>query len=146
MTDYLELRRMRAAGAANDLEPADADDLFAPEYTQTTHGFVVGDVVYRSSATDHAKAIATARSTLACGIVIDQPDANTFSAFCGSGKQINIPSHGLGAFGAELWLSQGSAGTMTTTEPSAGWYQYVGFVIDANNIFWEPHKLGVELL
>ncbi len=142
MGEVFELRRM----VGGDFTPDEADDLFAPEFSQTTHGFVVGDILYRSSLTDHTKAIATARSTLACGIVIDQPDANTFSILCIGSRRVNIGTHSLGSFGQELWLDQSAAGTFETVEPTSGWYQYLGIVLSATDILWEPSKLAVMLL
>ncbi len=142
MTELFELRRM----VGSDLTPDEADDLFAPEFTQAIHGFVVGDILYRSSLTDHAKAVATARATLAVGIVIDQPDVNTFSILYGSGYRLSIGAHGLGSFGQELWLDQSIAGSFLTTEPISGWYQYLGTVLDSTDILWEPSKLAVMLL
>lgn len=132
---------MRAAGDANDFTPDGADDLFAPEFSQATHGFVVGSVIRRSSLANHTKAQADTEANLGVGraLVVDQPDANTFSSLrAGNHHAVTISSHGFGAFGVTLWLSQGTAGLITATEPATRLRLYLGFVIDANTIMWEP--------
>lgn len=139
MGEALLLRRMKPVGDANDLEPDEADDLLAPKFTQTTHGVIVGDVVRRSTAANHAKAQADSIANVGVGngICVDQPDANTLSIRYGP-HAVTIATHGLGAFGTKLYLSQGSAGVLTATEPTSGIVFYLGFVIDTNTIMWEP--------
>jgi hypothetical protein len=124
-----------------DLTPAQADDLFAPEFNQATHGFSVGDIIRRSSATDHALAQADTTANIGVGlaIVIHVEDVNNFSALRSSNSQaVTITGHGLGSFGTKLYLSRTVAGQITATEPDPGWRVYLGFVIDANTIHWEP--------
>jgi hypothetical protein len=133
---------MKAAGSANDLEVDEADDLFAPEFNETTHGFAVGDVLKRSSASAHAKAQADSAANAKPGIsvVVDVEDANWFSAYPGR-HAVTITAHGYGAFGTELWLDQSTAGAMTTTKPTSGVRLFLGWVIDTNTIFWDPRPM-----
>lgn len=125
-------------GKGTSLTWDELDDNFAPEQNQTSHGFAVGDLIYRDSATTWAKAIATSVSTLATGVVVHVEDANNFSVLRKSGGMVPESSHGFGGFGTLLYLSQGSAGDPTATKPTSGHIQPVGIVEDANN--WEFRK------
>ncbi len=125
----------------SDLTPTEADELFAPPFTQSSHGFVVGDVVRRSSATAHAKAQADTDANIGVGIslVVYVPDSNTYSVLrAANSHAVTLTTHGFGAFGVKLYLSRTVAGAITATEPDPGWRIYLGFIIDANNIHWEP--------
>lgn len=124
-----------------DLTPDEADDLFAPEFNQNNHGFSVGDILRRSSATAHAKAQADTVANIGKGLalVIHVEDANNFSVLrTNNSHVVTIASHGFGAFGTKLFLSRTVAGAITDTEPDPGWKIYLGYVIDSNNIHWEP--------
>ena len=138
MGTAFEHRRMQAV----DLTPDEADDLFAPEWPQVAHGFVVGDIVRRSTATDHAKARANTVANIGVGlaIVVHREDADNFSALRASNSHdVTIPGHGLGpAFGTALYLSRTVAGQITDVEPDPGWRLYLGYVVDTNTIHWEP--------
>jgi hypothetical protein len=84
-------------------------------FTLTTHGFVVGDVLRKSSgswAKAQANSIANAASTV--GVVIVVIDVNNFTiAFNGHATGLS----GL-TDGAVYWLSPTSAGAITATQPS----------------------------
>lgn len=126
------LRREKGSELSHD----ELDDTRAPEINQTTHGLAVGDLVYRDSATSWAKAQANAASTLADGIVVHVEDSNNCSVSTVDGTWITISSHGFGATGTALYLSQGTAGLITATEPSNGYVQPVGKVIDTNTVLF----------
>ena len=137
MVEAYEDRVMKGA----DLTPTEADELFKPVFTQTTHGVVVGDIVRRSSLANHTKAQADSEDNIGVGlsIVAYQPDANTLGVIRhGMHHAITITAHSLGSFGTTLWLSQATAGLITATEPGSGLKVYLGFVLDANTIMWEP--------
>ena len=115
-----------------------------PVFTQSSHGFSIGDVVYRSSATAYAGARADDTATISPGLslVIHVPDTNTHVPMAATtSREVTFSSHGLGSFGQELWLSQATAGLITATEPSSGIIIYLGYVVDANTICWEPGVL-----
>jgi len=85
--------------------------------TQAAHGFVAGDVVYLNSMTwtkARADAVATAE---AVGIVESAPDADTFVIVYNG----TISLSGLSA-GAVYFLSDSTAGLLTTTEPTTVGY------------------------
>ncbi len=135
MSEEFQHRVMKGS----DLTPTEADELFAPPFTQAAHGFAVGDVVRRSSATAHAKAQADTDANIGVGLslVVHVPDANTFSALRASNSHaVTLTAHGFGSFGANLYLSRTVAGALTATGV-AGWRIYLGYVIDANTIHWE---------
>lgn len=126
------LRRDKGSALTHD----QLDDMFAPEINQATHGFAVGDLVYRDSATTWAKAQADAEATLADGIVCDVEDANNCSVNTEDGAWVEITTHGFGATGTKLYCSQGTAGLITATAPTSGFIQAVGKVIDANTVLF----------
>jgi hypothetical protein len=99
--------------------------------TQAAHGFAAGDAVYQSAGT-WAKAIATAEATLADGVVVSTPDTST--AHIALGGLAKVPAHGFTPLGATLWMSQGTAGLLTTSEPGSGLKQRVATVIDASTL------------
>lgn len=80
--------------------------------TQASHGFVVGDLVYVDNSGVWAKALATADTTMAMGMVALVPSINDFIVqFSG---QVNTLS-GLVA-GTTYYLSGATAGASVTTE------------------------------
>jgi hypothetical protein len=84
------------------------------QYTQTTHGFAVGDVIYHSGSA-FAKAIASSLATAWWyGIVTSIPTANTFTV------ATNGLVEGLSGLtaGVTYYLSSAVAGALTPTEPS----------------------------
>ncbi len=130
------------------LTSQDGDDLFSPQFSQSAHGLAVGDVVRRSSATDHVKAQAESEANVGVGLslVVHTPDGNTLSVLrAGNSHAVVIGSHGLGSFGAKLWLSQGTAGLITATEPPTGILVYLGYVINSTTIHWEPGLRAMEV-
>ena len=108
---------------------------------QTAHGLAIGDVVRESSVDTFAKAQADTEANINLGVtlVIAATGANKFTALRGTTcRDVTISAHGFGAFGAKLWLSQGTAGLITATEPPTGLRWYLGYVLDANTIHWQP--------
>lgn len=128
----LTLRRDKGTALTHD----QLDDNFAVEINQATHGMVVGDLVYRSSSTAWADAKADAESTLTDGIVVDVEDTNNYSVATMDGTLVTITTHGFGATGTKLYLSQGTAALITATAPTSGFIQAVGKVIDTNTILF----------
>lgn len=116
--------------------PSEVDELASYptlNVSQAAHGFVVGEWLYAASGT-WAKAQATAAATLAYPAVVTRViDATKFQVTLPGGKA-NLPSHGLGTAGTKVWLSQGTAGADTATEPSTGLAQQVAKVWDADHL------------
>ena len=122
--------------------------LSLPTVTQSSHGFAAGDVVRNSAADTYTKAQADSEANIGVGlsIVLASIDSNNF-AYAPSGKHgdVTISSHGFGGFGTNLWLSQGTAGLITATQPTSGLIVYLGYVVDANTIRWEPGLRAYEV-
>jgi hypothetical protein len=79
---------------------------------------------------------ANAAATLAIGIVnrvrtVDKIDVTH------EGKA-TVAAHGYGPAGARLYLSQVTAGALTTTAPTAGLRQEVARVVDADTLLVRP--------
>lgn len=105
-------------------------------FTQATHGFSVGDWVYRSDATTWAGAQGNAAGHEAEALVVAVPDANTLVLEC-SRRIRTLTAHGKGAAGADLWLSLTVATGDSTTKPTPApgeKLQKLGVVMDANTI------------
>ena len=127
----LTLRQVKGTPIAN----AEYDANVTEKYSAVAHGFAAGDLVYRSSATAWAKAVASAGSTVADGIVVAVPNADTAYINTRDGVLVTKTAHGLGAAGVVVFLHQSSAGAMTTGL-SSGIVQRVGKVMDANSILF----------
>jgi hypothetical protein len=90
-----------------------ADNTVKEQITQSTHGFVAGDVL-RHNGTIYVKAQGTTGNSEAVGVVESSVDTNNFIlVICG-----RITLSGRTA-GAEYFLSAASAGLTTTTAPTA---------------------------
>lgn len=98
---------------------------------QAAHGLVVGDWIKGVSGT-YSKALADAEANLSWPGVVVEADSNSFR-FTALGKA-NLPSHGFGAAGTKVFLSQNTSGDGTASEPSTGWVQQVAKVIDADHV------------
>jgi hypothetical protein len=85
--------------------------------TQASHPFVAGDVIYCSGANTYAKAKADAAATAdVVGVVSVDVGTDDF-IYCASGKMTTgVPAV---AAGSVLFLSDATAGLLTTTEPTA---------------------------
>jgi hypothetical protein len=83
---------------------------------QVAHGFTVGNVIYCSGANTYTKAIASAAATAdVVGVVSSSSGADDF-VFCAAGKMTTgVPAV---AAGTALFLSDGTAGLLTATEPT----------------------------
>jgi hypothetical protein len=98
--------------------------------TQTSHGFVAGDVVRVDASYNLIKALAdTGENAEAIGIVGIVTDTNNFELI--TSGQLNLPSHGFSE--GPLFLSDSVAGGLTDTAPT-GIVKPVAQVLDANNI------------
>lgn len=86
---------------------------------QNTHGFVAGDVIY-FNGTIWAKAKADALATLGTHLVASVLGTNYFIAV--SSGRATVTAHGL-TLGSRYYLSAGTAGLLTTTEPTTGYSQ-----------------------
>jgi hypothetical protein len=126
-------------GSALTADEFDANH--GPKFTQGSHGFSVGDVVYRSSASAYTKALATAAGTLGEAIVAYVADSSNFRVISISGSHVDW-THGKGSPPQKLWLSQSTAGEVVTSKPSNGYIQQIGSVVDADTVMWRPDPVG----
>lgn len=97
--------------------------------TQLAHPFAVNEPVYNNAGTITA-AQANAEGTLATDIVVSVEGVDDFTL--ASSGYVTSTAHGLGTAGQELYVSQGTPKTLTTTAPSTGLVQQVGEVVDAD--------------
>lgn len=118
------------------LSTLEEDASKALKLTQTSHGFSPGDLVYPDSATTWAKADGSAIASVAEGIVVSVPDANTAWIVTTDGSLLTLTGHGLGSAGGRLWLDQSTAGAITSTQPVVGVIQPVGRVVDDDTIIF----------
>lgn len=113
-----------------------------PERTDSAHGLAVGDVARNSANGVWTKAQADSEANIGVGLalVIDVADADNFTP-CSSklGHDVTLTAHGLGSFGQKLYLSDATPGLIATS-PGA-FSVYLGYVIDADTIRWEPGAL-----
>jgi hypothetical protein len=110
--------------------------------TQASHGFVLGDILYLNGST-YTKAIATAANTAeVVGMVSRVIDSSTFE-FTISGEVTGLSSL---TAGAVYFLSDTTAGTMSTTEPSTIGYvsQPLG-VASSTSSFYVTLKRGLVI-
>lgn len=99
---------------ANLFPTSSSATTISKDITQAAHGFVVGDVIYRTSGS-WAKAKADAASTAeAVGIVSAVPTVNTFTVV------VRGEITGLSGLtdGTLYFVSAGTAGALTSTEPT----------------------------
>lgn len=106
--------------------------------TQAAHGFAAGDAVYHGAG-GWALARADDVDTLAAGIVLSAPDANSFRVAYLAGQEVTLAAHGLGAAGTVLYLSEATAGLVVTSAPSTGFIQRLGQVKDSNTLILWAH-------
>lgn len=141
MSTVAQTRQM--VGSPLDATQGDAA-IGAPTYSQASHGFAVGDVIRQSAAATWTKAQADSPGNVGVGLslVIDVPTSGSFQCWHrNASHEVTLTSHGFGAFGTKLYLSQGTAGALTATAPTTGIILYCGYVVDANTIRWEPGTL-----
>ena len=118
------------AGALPTFQAAAGGNIIKQSYNVTSHGFVTGDVIYRTSSA-WAKAKADAASTIGTHMV-ELIDTNNFYAVQ-SGRLTGLS--GLTA-GSWYYVSAATAGAITTTEPAVGNYSNpIGFA-ETTSIFW----------
>jgi len=106
--------------------------------TQAAHGFSAGDAVYHDATGWHL-AQADDSATLAAGLVLAAPDASTFRVAYLIGQEVTLAAHGLGAAGTVLYLSEATAGLVTSSLPATGLVQRLGQVKDANTLILWAH-------
>jgi hypothetical protein len=94
--------------------------------------------VYRSGASTTTLSIASSSVTAEVWGVVETANASSFTLI--SQGELFLSSHGLGDAGNVLYLSEATAGLMTTIEPTNGISKPIGFVIDSNNIHVEPMR------
>jgi len=123
----------------DELEHVELDDNFAVQYSHS-NTFSVGDLVYPDTLTTWAKAQADAEASLAVGVIVDV-SGDDFSVLTLDGMWYTSTSHGF-AVTAKLYLSTSSAGDLTATEPTSGFIQPVGSVIDANTLVFRLGFIG----
>ena len=104
------------------------------DVTQSSHGFAVKDCI-RHTGSAWTKAQANSNSTLALGVVTAVGNSNTFTV-AQSGR-FELTSHGL-TVGQWYYLSDSSAGGLTTTEPAIS--QPLVYVESANFLFVFPYR------
>ena len=104
------------------------------DVTQSSHGFAVKDCI-RHTGSAWTKARANSNSTLALGVVTAVANSNTFTV-AQSGR-FELTSHGL-TVGQWYYLSESSAGALTTTEPAIS--QPLVYVESANFLFVFPYR------
>jgi hypothetical protein len=104
------------------------------DVTQSSHGLAVKDCI-RHTGSAWTKAQANSNSTLALGVVTAVADSNTFTV-AQSGR-FELTSHGL-TVGQWYYLSDSSAGGLTTTEPAIS--QPLVYVESANFLFVFPYR------
>lgn len=101
--------------------------------SQVAHGFSLGDWLNADGGV-WSEAQADDAATLSYPAVVTHVEsANRFAVTLPGGKA-NLPSHGFGAAGAKVWLSQATAGLGTATEPTTGLAQQVARVWDADHL------------
>ena len=104
------------------------------DVTQSSHGLAVKDCI-RHTGSAWTKAQANSNSTLALGVVTAVANSNTFTV-AQSGR-FELTSHGL-TVGQWYYLSESSAGALTTTEPAIS--QPLVYVESANFLFVFPYR------
>lgn len=111
ITDYTNAGHAHSSAALGSFVP-----LVVISVSQATHGFSVGDVLYKLSSSGYAKAKADNVTTAeAAGIVITVPDASNFTLLV-SGHHTALSSLTAGSL---YYLSDATAGALTDTEPTA---------------------------
>lgn len=125
-------------GSALTCGPFD-EGLGAPVITQSSHAFVVGDVLYESADGTYAKAKADSESTFknGLGICAHVTDTNTFVLWRPFMSRRLTWTHGKGTptFGEDLFLSDSTAGDTSTT-PGA-FSVRLGYIVSATEFQWE---------
>lgn len=126
-----------------ELSEAEEDDVPQGDLqSQSSHGLSVGNLVYNNAGT-WTKARANADTTLAEALVVAVESTSLFRVkYIGPGE-VTYTAHGLGAAGTKLYLSQGTAGAITTTAPTSGIRQQVGKVLNTNKLILWPHVVEV---
>jgi len=126
-------RAVAAGGLVSDaLSVSLAVQAAAGEIYVVAHGFALLDAVYSSGVSTWVGARADAESTLADGIVVAVPSADTFVV--ATAGRFRVPAHGKTA-GSDYYLSAATAAALTTTKPGAGnFVQRVMVPVDADTV------------
>ena len=103
--------------------------------TQSSHGFSVSDVLY-FDGTSYAKAQADDSTTLGLFLVSSVTDTNNFTVTL-SGKVTGLSSLTAGEY---YFLSNATAGALTTTTPTTGYNNPILFAISATEGIILPYR------
>ncbi len=115
------------------LELWELDGNFLVKVEATAHGRSVGQAVLVDGTLAQADAVAN----LADGIIAIVTDPNVYYICTQPGKLIKWTTHGKGAAGTLLWLSQATPGLIDGGDPPAsGIPQPLGKTVDANTILF----------
>jgi len=110
---------------------------------QTTHGFVVSDVIYNNAGT-WTKAQSDLAATVGRFVVVSITDVDNF-IMSNIGKQ-TFTAHGL-TLNVDYFLSDATPGAITTTEPSNPSYSNpVLMPLDANTVLITIHERPIQAL
>lgn len=118
--------------------PQSNDLLGIPVINQSSHGFVLGDVLRESADGTFAKAAASTVANLGVGLSLCfyVTDSNNFQVLRLGVSRTVTYTHGLGgSYGDALYLSD-TAGAMATSEGTLT--VPLGFIRSATVIQWEP--------
>lgn len=125
------LRTVKGSSLTND----EGDLNKAEKVNQAAHGFAVGDCVKLSGTWSDAQA--DAEANLCMAMIYNVIDTDNFWVVTQHGRKVPF-THGTGgAAGDALYLSQGTPGAVTTTKPTTGYRQQVGWILDANNVIFK---------
>lgn len=116
-------------------EEGDMADRVVETYAQAAHGRTVGEAVALTGS-GIAAAQANASETLAVGVVSRFRTADKIDV--AHEGLVTVAAHGYGAVGTRLYLSQVTAGALTTTAPTTGLKQEVARVWDADTLLVRP--------
>jgi len=123
----------------------DADNTFDESYNVGAHVHGLWDVVRRTGTNSHAAAQADSEANAAprrVGLVVEDVDVDNYRVLDLRGCKVQLPTnHPMAStFGAAIFLSPDTEALMTTTAPTGPTESvlYLGYVVDAKTIFWEP--------
>lgn len=116
-------------------EEAMASDRVVETYDQTAHAMTIGKAVLLSTG-GIVLARANSADTLADGVISRVRTADKLDVT--HEGRVTLSAHGYGAAGTKLYLSQATAGLLTTTAPLSGLKQEVARVWDENTILVRP--------
>lgn len=120
---------------ANESSGSSSGENISYSVTQSSHGFSVSDVLY-FDGTSYAKAQADDSTTLGLFLVSSVTDTNNFTVTL-SGKVTGLSSLTAGEY---YFLSNTTAGALTTTTPTTGYNNPILFAISATEGIILPYR------